>query len=158
MLTVKAIYGVSGWRLDQHHPLPDEARQHLADALVAAATQPLVRLRGTPIITPLAVRLTAGKDDSVIRHHATEALNAQIWFGIVWNRVGLPFYLRYLIGGAHPDVRVFLTVWLAMAGVFVLTAVFSIIGAVRASRREWWRYPLTPWRIVRGARAKSATR
>jgi len=37
------------------------------------------------------------------------------------------------------------------------TCVLSVIGAVKAYRRTWWRYPLTPYRFVRGARAARST-
>lgn len=106
-----------------------------------------------PVIAPLVIRLTAGKEDPFVRHHATEALNVQILFAIVWN---------LLIGGlviasaaADPN-DTNLPVWFFvsfpltfLAGAVVLG--MSIRGAVQASRRVWWRYPVSI-RFVRGAR------
>ena len=110
-----------------------------------------------PVFAALALRLTLGKRDAFVRHHATEALNAQIWFGIVWNAVGLPFY-AYAIASGTPDVGVFMAIWLLMFGLFIATAVMSVIGAVKAYRRTWWRYPLTPFRFVKGAASRSSDR
>src|SRR5437763_352019 len=40
-------------------------------------------------VGPLIIRLTLGNNDDFIRHHSTEALNAQITFGIAWNVFGI---------------------------------------------------------------------
>ncbi|GAA2147658.1 hypothetical protein FHX52_3863 [Humibacillus xanthopallidus] len=106
-----------------------------------------------PVMAPLVIRLTAGRQDPFVRHHATEALNVQILFAIVWN---------ILIGGltiasvaANPDdpnppAWLFISIPLAfLAGAAVLG--MAIRGAVQASRRVWWRYPVSI-RFVRGAR------
>lgn len=110
-----------------------------------------------PVFAALALRLTLGRADAFVRHHATEALNAQIWFGIVWNGIGLPAYI-WVMTARSADPGPFLAVWLVMAGVFLGTAVMSVVGAVQAYRRVWWRYPLIPYRFVRGAADRSSTR
>lgn len=110
-----------------------------------------------PVFAALAVRLTLGKRDAFVRHHATEALNAQICFGIVWNAVGLPFF-AYAIASGSPDPGLFVAVWLLMFGLFIATPVMSVIGAVKVYRGRWWRYPMTPFRLVRGAAGRSSDR
>jgi uncharacterized Tic20 family protein len=104
-----------------------------------------------PVVAALVVRVTLGAEDPFIKHHATEALNLQIWFVALWNLVGLPFYV-YLMVSWEPDVMTFVAVWLTMFGLFALTAVLSAVAAWKAYRRVWWRYPVTPYRFVRGAR------
>ena len=124
----------------------------------ALAVLPHLALFVMPVFAALALRLTLGQKDPFIKHHATEALNAQIWFGIIWNAVGLAaFALLVTSGDPDPDPRLFLTVWLSMFGMYIATAVLSVIGAVKAYRRTWWRYPLTPYRFVRGARVERST-
>jgi uncharacterized Tic20 family protein len=105
------------------------------------------------VIAPLVIRLTAGKNDPFARHHATEALNAQIFFVIIWNVL-----LGSLIAlaSANPD-EANPPGWffIAFSGAFLAAALmlgFAIRGAVQASRGIWWRYPL-PFRFVRGSAA-----
>jgi len=49
----------------------------------ALAVLPHLALFVMPVFAALALRLTLGQKDPFIKHHATEALNAQIWFGII---------------------------------------------------------------------------
>ncbi|GAA2742191.1 hypothetical protein GCM10009868_11210 [Terrabacter aerolatus] len=110
-----------------------------------------------PVIAPLVIRLTAGKEDPFVKHHATEALNVQILFTVVWNV--LIGSLIVATATANPDdvnppALLFVAFPLAfLAGATVLG--MSIRGAVQASRRVWWRYPLSI-RFVRGARRSEA--
>ncbi|XGX77258.1 hypothetical protein LQK93_00026 [Terrabacter sp. BE26] len=106
-----------------------------------------------PIFAPLVVRLTAGKQDPFVRHHATEALNAQILFTIVWNvLIGSMIIATATSSPDDPNSPAFLLLAFPLA--FVAGAGLlgmAIRGAVQASRRVWWRYPVSI-RFVRGAR------
>ncbi len=97
-------------------------------------------------VGPLVIRLTVGRDDEFVRHHSTEALNAMITFGIFWNvLIGAGWVLSVATGSG----LWLLTVLPAMLA-FVWIAITSIVGAVKAYRGEWWRYPGSI-RLVRGA-------
>jgi uncharacterized protein len=104
-------------------------------------------------ILPLIFRLTEGRKNEYVRHHSTEALNFQLtWFagwvtGFVAVFVSL---IAFSDGDGNPTVWFFL-IWFGMAALYVTGAVFSVIGAIRAGRGEWWRYPVNI-RFVRGAR------
>jgi uncharacterized Tic20 family protein len=95
-------------------------------------------------VGPLVIRLTAGKDNVYVRHHSTEALNAQITFAIVWNLCGIGGVLLAAIN----DAFLFLLLGAGIGFIWILTT--SILGAVRAWRGVWWRYPGS-LRLVRGA-------
>jgi uncharacterized protein len=108
------------------------------------------------VVLALVIRLTEGKRNEYVRHHSSEALNFQLTFLIIW--IGGIFAT---IGGAvafgdtadgdgSPSI---LLPFLALLAVFGVALVFAIIGAVSASRGQWWRYPISI-RFVRGARAK----
>lgn len=112
------------------------------------------------VITPLVIRLTAGKRDPYTKHHSSEALNAQIWFAVLWTALLLPFAIplwsAYWSDTAPvaPAPEVFVAVGLgALVLVAGLTGL-SIYAAVQASRGHWCRYPL-PFRVVPGSRPKS---
>jgi hypothetical protein len=63
------------------------------------AVLPHLGLFAMPVIAALAVRLTLGEKDPFVNHHATEALNAQIWFAILWNGVGLSIFIFFIGSG-----------------------------------------------------------
>lgn len=95
-------------------------------------------------VGPLVIRQTAGKSDDFVRRHATEALNAQITFGIVWNAFGLP--------GIYGD----LSPWIFLSGMgasFGWMVITSAIGVRRAWTGRAWRYPGSI-RFVRGGFAR----
>ncbi|MEJ3652056.1 DUF4870 domain-containing protein [Actinomycetes bacterium KLBMP 9759] len=80
-------------------------------------------------IAPLIVMLVKGKDSAFVRRHAVESLNFQI-NALVWTVVlGLSMFL--LIG----------FVLLPLYGIFWV--VFVILGTVKASQGEEFRYPMT---------------
>src|SRR5690348_5723863 len=56
-----------------------------------------------PVFVALGFRLTLGKKDAFIRHHATEALNLQIWFAILWNGVGVSWFAYVIATGEWQD-------------------------------------------------------
>lgn len=106
-------------------------------------------------ILPLVVRLTEGRKNAYVRHHATEALNFQITFMIAWF-VGFAAYAGLLITSVHsdssPPVWV-LVIFLVMMSLMLANFALSILGCVRAGQGRWWRYPFAI-RFVRGARPK----
>jgi uncharacterized Tic20 family protein len=102
------------------------------------------------VIGPLAIYLTAGRNDRFVKHHAAEALNAQIWFAIAWNALLGPLVVvSFASGDAGPPGWMIAAVPLAFI-LFAVTAGFALRGMVQASRGVWWRYPL-PFRFVRGS-------
>jgi uncharacterized Tic20 family protein len=102
------------------------------------------------VIGPLVIYLTVGRGDRFVKHHAAEALNAQIWFVIVWNALLLPVMIAgFVSGDAGPPVWMFAAVPVAFL-FFLGTAGLALRGMLQASRGVWWRYPL-PFRFVRGS-------
>jgi uncharacterized Tic20 family protein len=108
------------------------------------------------VVLALVVRLTEGNKNEYTRHHSTEALNFQLTFLIIWF-VGIfvVFGSALAFGGADGESA---SPWILLPflGLFVLFGtgmVLAIVGAVRASRGQWWRYPVGI-RFVRGARPK----
>jgi uncharacterized Tic20 family protein len=78
---------------------------------------------------PLVVMLTKGNESAYVRAQAVESLN---------------FQLSILIYGVVSFVLVFVLVgFLLLPIVGIAWLVFTIIGSVRASRGELYRYPLT---------------
>jgi uncharacterized Tic20 family protein len=106
-------------------------------------------------VLPLVIRLTEGKKNAYVRHHAAEALNFQITFMIAWI-AGFVAYAIGLFGSAQssssPPAWV-LIIFVTMMVLMLANFVFSILGAVRAGQGRWWRYPINI-RFVRGARPK----
>jgi uncharacterized Tic20 family protein len=105
---------------------------------------------------PLVIRLTEGRKNAYVRHHATEALNFQITFMIAWF-AGFAVWVGVLwssdpAGGNAPPAWV-LIVFVTMMGVMLANFALSILGCVRANQSRWWRYPINI-RFVRGARPK----
>jgi uncharacterized Tic20 family protein len=90
----------------------------------------------TGFIGPLVIYLTTGKQDPFVRHHSSEALNFQITVAIA---AIVSIILVFVIIG------IFLLI-----AVIVLAYVFPIMGAIKANRGEWWRYPINI-RFVSGA-------
>ena len=88
-------------------------------------------------VGPLVIRQTIGKRDDFVRQHATEALNAPITFGILWNLSAL---LAWGLTAATDNGKwQFLFAGMGLAFVWILTG--SIIGARAAWRGDAWRYP-----------------
>lgn len=104
-----------------------------------------------PVVAAIVIRLTVGRKDAFVRHHASEALNAQIWFTILWNVLvgGFVVAASTQAGEVEPPAWIFLVIPLAfLTGALMLVG--SIVAAVQANRGVWWRYPL-PFRFVSGA-------
>ena len=98
-------------------------------------------------VGPLIIRLTVGRHDDFVRHHSTEALNGQITFALVWNIFGIG---ALALSSATANHAWFLLL-VGNAFAFAWIIACSIIGAIRASRGDWWRYPGSI-RFVRGTR------
>lgn len=109
-----------------------------------------------PIVVPLVIRQTVGATDPVVRHHATEALNAQIFALLFWWVAWLPTWLvlARLTPGSAPPLWMFVVLGL---GLIAQAAVFglSLRGGHLATRGVLWRYPL-PFRFVRGSAPRTA--
>ena len=136
--------------------MPDAVRQSIAEVREGTGPAVAAHIGGLcgGFVVPLVVRLTGGEKNEFARHHSSEALNFQLtiltlWVGMIVGIVGG----AVLLGRGADGVA---------AGVFALVAVvgfltyfgglaLSIVGMIRASRREWWRYPINI-RFVRGAR------
>ncbi len=91
-----------------------------------------------------------GKQAALVRHHSSEALNAQICFGVLWNVFGGIYLAALLTRPQDPPFAVLFTVFILMLLTAAGSTVMSIIGAVQASQGRFWRYPVL-WRPVRGA-------
>lgn len=78
-------------------------------------------------IMPLTVYLVE-KRNPYVRHHAAEALNFQLTCLLV-AVVSIPLMLVF-VG------------FVTFLGAYVLSWVFGVMGAVKASQGQWWRYPL----------------
>ena len=102
-------------------------------------------------VLPLVVRLTDGERNEFSRHHSTEALNMNITFTIVW--VG-SFIVAFALAALTHGVG-FLIVLPVVLVLYPVTLIWSIRGAIKANRGEWWTYPLT-FRFVKGARPKGS--
>jgi len=98
-------------------------------------------------ILPLVIFLTANKADRYLRFHACEALNFSITVmvaslgGMALAFVGL--FGAAALGGGGAAFGFFWVVWLAMMALGVCSWVFGIMGAIRASKGVWWRYPVS---------------
>lgn len=99
---------------------------------------------GMWFVLPLVIRV-AGRDNPFVKHHASEALNFQILFGIIWNAALLPGVLS----GSPFSRGAFIGLAIALSALLA-NLVLSVVGAVRASRGEGFRYPVN-LRLVRGA-------
>ena len=96
-------------------------------------------LFGGPIL-PLILYLTEGQRNPYVRHHAREALNFQLTVLIAYAGAFL-LAIVSMFGGAQFALG-FLAVWATMLLLGIAAWVFSIIGAVKAYQRVWWRYPV----------------
>jgi uncharacterized Tic20 family protein len=108
------------------------------------------------IILALIFRQTEGKQNEYVRHHSTEALNFQLTFFIFWIA---GFIALFVIGLSTADANGSASGYIAIPFVLMFitffgSAAMSIVGAVHASRGDWWRYPISI-RFVRGARGRN---
>jgi uncharacterized Tic20 family protein len=108
------------------------------------------------VVLALVIRLTEGNKNDYTRHHSSEALNFQLTFLIVWIVGILTAVGTSTAIGSTDDENGsawILLPFLALFGVYAAGMALAIVGAVRANRGLWWRYPVSI-RFVRGARPK----
>jgi uncharacterized Tic20 family protein len=94
-------------------------------------------------ILPLAIYLSEGNKNSFVRHHAREALNFQLTTLIAYLGGFLLFFGSFFLSAASDSsfpgfffpFSLFSMIWFVPVG-------FSVMGAVRASQNQWWRYPV----------------
>jgi uncharacterized Tic20 family protein len=81
------------------------------------------------LIAPLVIYLIKKDESPFTRYHAAEALN---------------FHITLLIAGIVSFILVFVLIGiLLLAVIFIGGAVYAILAALAAGRREHFRYPLT---------------
>ncbi|MDT7570359.1 MAG: hypothetical protein QOE05_533 [Actinomycetota bacterium] len=81
------------------------------------------------LIAPLVIYLVKKDESPFSRHHAAEALN---------------FHITLAIAGIVSAVLILVLIGiLLLVVVFIGGAVLSVVAALAAGRREWYRYPLT---------------
>jgi uncharacterized Tic20 family protein len=98
------------------------------------------------------------KDDEFNRFHTTEALNFQLTMGIIF-MLAMGAYMTVVVttfgvGPGQDPGAGFAVGVLACFGVFFLAGiaslVFGVIGAMKASNGEYWRYPFSIRFVDRG--------
>jgi uncharacterized Tic20 family protein len=105
-------------------------------------------------LLPLVIRVTEGEKNEYAKHHSTEALNFNITFLLAWLAGFVLFFVSAGISAATDTVPWgFFVVFPLLMLLWVGSAACAVVGAVRASQRRWWRYPVSI-RFVRGARAE----
>jgi len=104
-----------------------------------------------PLLPALVMRLLpVYRSDSFLRHHATEALNAQINMAVLWNG-GF-----WVATSSHFPLAVAAPLVVIGVGSWPVLAVLCIRGGMRASRGEWWRYPVA-LRLIPGSRKRPSS-
>jgi uncharacterized protein len=97
-----------------------------------------------PVVLPLVLYLTVGKDDADVRSHAREAANFQITFLIVWLTGSVVMFASSFASmWAGDDFPVaFAVLFPTMFLLYFVAIGLSVYGAVQAGRRREWRYPV----------------
>ncbi len=105
------------------------------------------------VILPVILRVTEGERNDYVRHHTTEALNFQLTFLLAWvaGIVGPHRHARRSRSFDDGNAGAWIVLpFLMLFAIYIAAAVLSVLGAVRASKGVWWRYPVSI-RFVRGA-------
>ncbi|GBD85557.1 hypothetical protein BMS3Abin02_01966 [bacterium BMS3Abin02] len=110
--------------------VPQPVGQEAKNWAVVAHLAALVNIVGIPsVIGPLVVWLLKKDEDPFIDYHGKEALN---------------FNISFLIYGIVSGLLILVAIGLVLLPVVLITwLVLVIIGAVRTSNGEYYRYPLT---------------
>lgn len=90
-------------------------------------------------VAPLVAFLAKGPTDPVVRSHSLEALN----FHLTWAAANVAAWILYLCGGILTFSIGFFILWVLPLATFLIALVFGIIGGVKASNGELYRYPLS---------------
>jgi uncharacterized Tic20 family protein len=105
-------------------------------------------------IVPLVVYLVTDRDDRFTRHHAATALNWQLTYlcaSFLAVIVAVPVMIATVAststttrGSSAPPAAFggFFALWGLMFILGIANLVLSIIGMIKASKGEWWRYPV----------------
>jgi uncharacterized Tic20 family protein len=142
-------YGWQWWDGRQWYPPAPVAPGGASDEKTLAVLAHLGPFIGG-FVLPLVVFLTA-KGKPFLRHHACEALNFALTELIVTVVAGAVFFIGAGIGGSfgeEPDVApgfiaALVVGFLVMVVASVGGMVLAVIGAIKASRLEHWRYPVS---------------
>ena len=113
-----------------------------------------------PLVAAVVIRFTVGAKDAFVRHHASEAANAQLLFFVVWNAAGLfgmAYGMRLTPGPTDEIPWPFVISWLTGVGALVVCGSFSARAAIKAYRGVFYRYP-QPFRLIPGALPKESRR
>ncbi len=106
------------------------------DSILASVVHLLGLLTGFP--GPLIVYLLKN-EEGLSRHQAREALNFQITVSIAY--IG-SFILLAALYFAMPLLALVITAIMLLLAISVCDYVFCIMGAIRASRKIYYRYPV----------------
>lgn len=108
------------------------------------------------MLGPFLIRETKGKivtgspQEWYLRNQATEALNFQISFMIVW-LLGIFAWISgsMLLSVALPPVGFLIAIclWAGLLGCWIVGVVYAVLALTRTSGGRPWRYPIT-WRFV----------
>jgi uncharacterized Tic20 family protein len=141
-------YGWQWW--DGLQWYPPESQSSGVDDKTLAVLSHLGPLFGG-FVLPLVIMLVA-KDKPYVRHHSCEALNFAITHLIAQMVAMVIFFfglgLGGLFSGSGSDASgVGFGLGFGLGGLLFMAVafggiVFAIIGAVKASHMEWWRYPV----------------
>jgi uncharacterized Tic20 family protein len=101
-------------------------------------------------IVPLIIYVTSGKDDPFVRHHSSEALNFAITYLFASLAMMMLFFVSIIL------LPLLIIVIPAFFALIISQFVWLIMAAVKASRGEWWRYPIAI-RLVPGLDGEGAT-
>jgi len=100
------------------------------------------------VLVPVGLLGTIGRRDRFARASAAEALNLQlIWFGLF---IGMAVATT---GTTHSQLIGWLTIG-AFTAILIYAWVCGVVGAKKAWRGEYWRYPIN-LRLVPGSVARN---
>jgi uncharacterized Tic20 family protein len=134
-----------GWTAAAAAPAPYAAAPTKTLAIVAH----LSGLVGGWVLA-LVIYLVDGGKDRFTRHHASEALNFQLTFLIAMLVSYVVFFLSLFVVAVFVGFIVLpILVGLVFVAAIVAHIAYSIVGMMRASRGEWWVYPVSI-RFVKG--------
>lgn len=91
----------------------------------------LAHCLGVPLAGAATIRMTVGRRDAFVGHHAAEALNFQVLF---WGLLALTLVL--------PGWDLWLR-WASAFTVFFVIVIWSCYAARQACAGRWWRYPVS---------------
>ena len=131
------------WTGSQWERYQDEESTDLVDRGKAAAILAHfgILVTGTPLL-PLLIRLTVGRQNPFVRHHATEALNFMILFMLIF--IPAVFVGGYSLATSVSDNSLQFTLAQVVGELALLGGLAcSMVAAVNAANGKWWRYPVT---------------